>query len=339
MRGQPNRNFGGALRNDPWTSRDPLWNDRFSGRSPGQNGTANGTANGQYPPEGNRRPERAEEPGHNHNGFPPRDNVGYAVNAAYNLSDRHIRDGRRAAENQYGRRYEPRFGSRSSPPYRRQFDPRFNAMTMDPTAQVSRVIGELIPLTTGLLSSLSAAACASFFPHPLANRMYPPMMSNRNYCERCGYEDCRCRDYCNRCGYYDCRCRRDWDGYGKKDSDYRVCVDVESPKRSALAELELYEDPAFIRVTELLKSDDGKSLGVPKVITANGSTVVTVTVPVDDTLPAGWYKADIVKANIIDRGGTVGTLSIYVYPPAAAAPAPTPTPTPTPPPPPHRTKH
>jgi hypothetical protein len=313
MRGQPNRNFGGALRNDPWTSRDPLWNDRFSGRSPGQNGAANG----HYPPEGNRRPDRAEEPGHNHNGFPPRDNVGYAVNTAYNLSDRHIRDGRRAAENQYGRRYEPRFGSRSSPPYRRQFDPRFNAMTMDPTAQVSRVIGELIPLTTGLLSSLSAAACASFFPHPLANRMYPPMMNYRNYCERCGYEDCRCRDYCNRCGYYDCRCRRDWDNYARKEEECGVLVEIAS-NRSAKAKLHLREDldlreySAHILVRELkIKPDDKtNTLGTPAVITVNGISTIKVKIA-NDQQPEGTYEGEIEERK---SGTHLGKLNVYVYP-------------------------
>lgn len=318
MRGQPNRNFGGALRNDPWTSRDPLWNDRFSGRSPGQNGTPNG----HYPSEGNRRPDRAEEPGHNHNGFPPRDNVGYAVNAAYNLSDRHIRDGRRAAENQYGRRYEPRFGSRSSPPYRRQFDPRFNAMTMDPTAQVSRMIGELIPLTTGLLSSLSSAACASFFPHPLANRMYPPMMNYRNYCERCGYEDCRCRDYCNRCGYYDCRCRycdrcgsyecrcdRDENKSERADQASRICVEIKS-NRSAQAQLQhLRAYRPSLTVDELKGENVTGTLGIPTVITANGISTIYVQVdPSSGSVPTGWYSG-----RIHDReNNEMGKLRIYV---------------------------
>jgi hypothetical protein len=292
MRGAPNRNFGGVLRNDTWTSRDSVWNDRFGGQEPDQNGTLNGN----HAPEGHPRPDRVGEAAHNDNGFPNNgtphsDNVGYAVSTAYSVSDRHIHDGRRAAENQHGRRYDMRPNQRFYPQNRRQFDPRFDRMPMDPTAQVSRMIGELIPLTTGLLSSLSAAAYSSFLPLGLgsAYRMYSPAMNYSRSCERCGCYECRCRNYCERCGYSECRCRREGDGYTGAGSDCNVCVNITS-KRSARAVLDVHQYCSTIKVDEL-KTTDGKTLGVPQVVAANNSVAINVIIA-DDT-PSGCYEGII----------------------------------------------
>jgi hypothetical protein len=304
-RSEPNRNFGNAFRYDSWAARDPLWNERFSRNAPESSSMPNGTA----APEWNSRSDRGDEVGRDRNGYPGRDNVGHAINAAYNLSDQHIHDGRREAENQYSRRYDSRSGARPSSPYRRQFDHRFGSMAMDPTAQMSRMIAELMPLATGVLSSLSAAACASLFPYRAAYRMFPPMMNQGHYCERCGYDECRCRSYCQRCGYYECRCRRDWDSYGSAGTDSRVSVQITSPTRSAQAELDLREYCATMVVSEL-KSDDGKTLGTPLVITANGLSVVTVKIDNDTTkVPAGWYHGFIVER---DTSTPLGKLRVYV---------------------------
>ena len=307
MRSEPNRNFGGALRYDSWASRDSVWNERFSGRPFDQSGAPNGN-----PHEPGSRPDRVDE-GRAQNGFPNRDNVGDAVNAAYNLSDQHIHDGRRAAENQYHRRYETRFGSRHNPG--RPFDPRFNAMSADPTAQVSRMIAELIPLATGFMSSLSAAACAGMFPYRSAYGMFPPMMNYGRYCERCGYDECRCRGYCARCGYYECRCQRD--SYGSAGAGSRVCIEITSPTRSAQADLDLREYSASMIVSEL-KTDDGKTLGTPLVITANGLSTVMVKIDSDSAkVPAGWYHGFIVER---DTSTPLGKLRVYVSnPPSPSA--------------------
>jgi hypothetical protein len=319
-RGEPNRNFGGVLRNDSWASRDSVWIDRFANHAPDQTGTLDGN----YPPEYNPRPDpvgdadaaRNHNNGLSHNGTPLRDNVGDAVKTAYSVSDRHMQDGKRVAENQYGRRYDMRPNQRFYPPNRRQYDPRFDRIPMDPTAQVSRMIGELIPLTTGLLSSLSAAAYSSLLPLGLgsAYRMYHPAMNHGRCCERCGCYECRC-SYCDRCGYSECRCRREGDDYSSADCN--VDVKIHS-HRSVRAVLENVRQCSSTIMVKELKAKDGNTLGIPQVIAANNT--VTINVLIDDTVVSGCYEGALLDRK---QNTSLGTLKVHVYdaPPPPPPPA------------------
>jgi hypothetical protein len=86
-------------------------------------------------------------------------------------------------------------------------------------------------------------------------------------------------------------------------------VEITSPTRSAQADLDLREYSASMIVSEL-KSDDGKTLGTPLVITANGLSTVIVKIDSDTAkVPAGWYHGFIVER---DTSTPLGKLRIYV---------------------------
>jgi hypothetical protein len=63
-----------------------------------------------------------------------------------------------------------------------------------------------------------------------------------------------------------------------------------------------------------LKTDDGKTLGIPVVITANGLSTVIVKVDSDTSkVPAGWYQGFIVER---DTSTPLGKLRVYVSDPS-----------------------